>query len=95
LQGWIVQWSDAQRARWLLDDRVAIRADTSKFGIKVGRDYSKDGCMVHFVGRLHCVDREILGRVNSVIMLGLVGTGLAACVFGAAVYDVGRLFSAW
>jgi len=28
-------------------------------------------------------------------MLGLIGTGLAVCVFGAVVYDLGHLFSAW
>jgi hypothetical protein len=25
----------------------------------------------------------------------LIGTGLVACAFGAIVYDVGHLFSAW
>ena len=50
---------------------------------------------VHFAGKVHCVDRQTIERLNSAIMLGLIGTGLAVCVFGAAVYDVGRLFSAW
>ncbi len=41
----------------------------------------------HFIGALD--------RVESVIVLGLVGSGLLACVIGASVYDVGRWFSAW
>lgn len=51
--------------------------------------------MAHSLGKAHFVDRQILARVNSAIMLGLVGSGLAACAFGAFVYNVGRLFSAW
>ncbi len=55
--------------------------------------------MAHFVDKIHCVghgvDKHTLARVNTVLMLGLIGTGLAACVFGAVIYDVGRLFSAW
>jgi hypothetical protein len=57
--------------------------------------------MAHLVDKAHCadkhmlVDKHTLARLNTVIMLGLIGTGLAVCVFGAAVYDVGRLFSAW
>jgi hypothetical protein len=33
--------------------------------------------------------------VNKALVLGLIGTGLAACVFGAVIYDIGHLFSAW
>jgi hypothetical protein len=55
--------------------------------------------MAHFVDKAHCVghgfDKHTLARVNTVLMLGLIGSGLAACVFGAVIYDVGRLFSAW
>ena len=51
--------------------------------------------MVHVLGKAHFVDRHMIARVNAAIMLGLVGGGLAACVLGAVVYDVGRLFSAW
>jgi hypothetical protein len=50
--------------------------------------------MAHLVDKVH-LDRHTLARVNTVLMLGVIGTGLAACVFGAVVYDVGRLFSAW
>ena len=50
--------------------------------------------MAHLVDKVH-LDRHTLARVNTVLMLGLIGTGLAACVFGAVVYDLGRLFAAW
>jgi hypothetical protein len=50
--------------------------------------------MAHLVDKVH-VDKHTLARVNTVLMLGLIGTGLAVCVFGAAVYDLGHLFSAW
>ena len=51
--------------------------------------------MAHHADKIHLVDKHTLVRVNTVLMLGLIGTGLAACVFGAVIYDVGRLFSAW
>lgn len=51
--------------------------------------------MAHFVAKAHCLDKKMLGQINSAVLLGLIGTGLASCVFGAVVYDVGRLFSAW
>ena len=49
----------------------------------------------HLVDRIHLFDRHTLERVESVVLLGLIGTGLAACAFGAIVYDVGRWFSVW
>jgi hypothetical protein len=51
--------------------------------------------MTHFVDKAHLFDKLTLERVESAVMLGVIGTGLAACAFGAIVYDVGRLFSAW
>ena len=45
--------------------------------------------MAHLVDKAH-LDKHTLARVNTVLMLGLIGTGLAACVFGAVVYDIGR-----
>jgi hypothetical protein len=50
------------------------------------------GCIL---GKTHLFDRQHIARLNAAIMLGLVGSGLAACAVGAIVYDVGRLFSAW
>ena len=55
--------------------------------------------MAHLVDKAHCIghgfDKHTLARLNTAIMLGLIGTGLATCVFGAVVYDLGRLFAAW
>ena len=48
--------------------------------------------MAHLAGKIHCLDRQSLDRVNSAIMLGVVGGGLVACIIGAAVYDIGRWF---
>lgn len=51
--------------------------------------------MAHLVEKLHLPARQTLGRVNSAIMYGLIGVGMAICIVGATVYDVGRLFSVW
>jgi hypothetical protein len=51
--------------------------------------------MLHLAGKIHFVDRQSLDRVNSFIMLALIGSGLAACVIGAALFDFGRWFSVW
>jgi hypothetical protein len=51
--------------------------------------------MVHLLGKNHLFDWACLDRVESAIMLSLIGSGLAACVMGAAIYDFGRMFSIW
>jgi len=51
--------------------------------------------MIHMLERMHFLDRRRLARINSALMFGLFGGGLAACAIGAFVYDVGRWFSAW
>jgi len=50
--------------------------------------------MAHFADKAH-FDKQTLARVNSAVMLGLVGGGLVACAIGAVVFDIGRWFSAW
>jgi hypothetical protein len=50
--------------------------------------------MVHLAEKAH-FDRQTLARVNSAIMLGLIGGGLAVCALGAFAYDVGRMLSIW
>ncbi len=45
--------------------------------------------------KAHFVDKQMLGRLNSAIIVGVIGSGLAACVIGALLYDFGRLFSGW
>jgi hypothetical protein len=39
--------------------------------------------------------RDILDRVESAIVVGLIGTGLLACALGAMVYDVERWLTAF
>jgi hypothetical protein len=50
--------------------------------------------MAHFADKLR-IDKQKIDRVESVVLLFLIGGGLALCVFGAAVYDIGRVFSVW
>ena len=37
--------------------------------------------MVHFAEKAH-LDRDALARLNSAVVFGLIGTGLAVCAFG-------------
>jgi hypothetical protein len=50
--------------------------------------------MAHFADKVH-IDKEKFDRVESAVVLGLIGSGLIACVLGAVVYDIGRAFSIW
>ena len=50
--------------------------------------------MAYLAEKMH-FDRRTLARVNSAVIFGLIGAGLAACAISAIVYDVERLFSAW
>ena len=50
--------------------------------------------MAHFADKLH-VDKQKIDRVESTVLLFLIGSGLALCVLGAAVYDIGRALSVW
>jgi hypothetical protein len=54
--------------------------------------------MAHFAwshfDRTHPV-RDVFDRVESVIVVGLIGAGLVACALGAVVYDVERWVSAF
>lgn len=36
----------------------------------------------------HLVDRHLWQRANTIVMLGMLWSGLAACVLGALVYDI-------
>jgi hypothetical protein len=44
---------------------------------------------------LEKIHLNMLARLNAVILVGLVCTGLAASMLGASVYDIGRWFSLW
>ena len=43
----------------------------------------------------HLLEKETLLRANSVLLLAIVGGGLAACAVGAVIYDIGRMVGAW
>jgi hypothetical protein len=51
--------------------------------------------MAHLAEKLHFTDRQTLERLNTAVILGLVGGGLAACVIGACICDVSRLVADW
>jgi len=36
-----------------------------------------------------------IDRVESAVLLSLIGGGLIVCALGASAYDFGRLFSIW
>ena len=54
--------------------------------------------MGHFAGsyfaKSHAV-RDVLDRVETAIVVGLIGTGLVACALAALVYDVERWLTAF
>ena len=50
--------------------------------------------LAHFADKAH-IDRDLVARVNSAVILGLIGGGLVACAAGAALYDIGRLLRRW
>lgn len=55
---------------------------------------ARASAVAHFAHKLH-VDKQKIDRVESAVLLSLIGGGLALCVFGSAVYDIGRVFSVW
>jgi hypothetical protein len=51
--------------------------------------------MTFILHKAHFIDRRILARLNTAVFFGPVLSGLAACMLGAIVYDIGRWFSIW
>jgi hypothetical protein len=54
----------------------------------------------HLVDNAHIVDKvdvdkHTLARVNSALLIGLIGGGLAICMLGAVIYDLRGLLSIW
>ncbi len=43
----------------------------------------------------HLFDRQFIERANTVLLLGIVGGGIAACAIAAMVYDILHWFEAW
>jgi len=56
--------------------------------VRVGGD-SKGAVMAHLV------DKEFVERANTVLLLGILWTGLAVCVVGALVYDIAYWLQNW
>jgi hypothetical protein len=50
--------------------------------------------MIQLADKTH-FDKRTLARVNSAVLLGMIGGGLAICMLGAVAYDLERLFSGW
>jgi hypothetical protein len=44
-----------------------------------------------FADKAH-IDLVLLGRINSAVIMGLVGGGLVACAVGATLYDLAQLW---
>ena len=49
----------------------------------------------HLVDKVHLCDKQTLERVESAVMLSVIGTGLAVCAFGAIAFDIVHLFGSW
>ena len=43
----------------------------------------------------HLVDRKVIERANTLLLMGILWSGLAACVLGALSYDIAHWFGAW
>jgi hypothetical protein len=50
--------------------------------------------MVQLAHKAH-LDKATVAKVNSAVMLGVIGSGLVACAFGAIIFDFGRMLAAW
>lgn len=50
--------------------------------------------MLNLADKAH-FDKATIAKVNSAVMLGVIGTGLAACAFGAIIFDFGRMLAVW
>ena len=48
--------------------------------------------MAHHLIHFAHLDRAALARLNSAIVFGLIGAGLAFCAFGAIAVDIVHLF---
>jgi len=65
-----------------------------KGGVPTSFLVARASAMAHFADKLH-VDKQKIDRVESAVLLSLIGGGLGLSVLGSAVYDIGRLFSVW
>jgi hypothetical protein len=81
-------------------DKGAAATNARKFAswFVVGNDLLRVTAMAHFAwptfDKAHPV-RDAVDRVETAVVISLIGLGLLACALGAVVYDVGRLVSAF
>ena len=54
-----------------------------------------DGVIVGASIMAHLMEKQFLLRANTALLLTLVWGGLAACAFGAVIFDLGRLLHVW
>jgi hypothetical protein len=63
--------------------------------ISLSNDGSRGFCaMAHFADKFY-VDKQKIDRVESAVLISIIGGGLALCALGAAVHDIRRAFSVW
>ena len=43
----------------------------------------------------HLVEKKLIERANTMLLMGILGSALAVCVLGALSYDMAQWFSAW
>ena len=43
----------------------------------------------------HLVDRQFVERANTMLLLGILWGGVAACVVGALAYDIAYWLEGW
>ena len=43
----------------------------------------------------HLVDKRLVERANTMLLLGILWSALALCVLGALSYGIAHWFSAW
>ena len=43
----------------------------------------------------HLLERKLVQRANTALVLGILWTALATCVLGALAYDIGFWLQAW
>jgi hypothetical protein len=43
----------------------------------------------------HLVDKEFVERANTLLLLGILWSGLAICVLGALAYDIVNWLEGW
>ena len=43
----------------------------------------------------HLVDKKVIERANTLLLMGILWSGLAVCVVGALSYDSAHWFGAW